>query len=691
MEMHLHNRREAAREKVAIEYRNVSDDENQPTKEELDTLEIIKNCNAIYTDAKRAREPFETFDICWDLFVGNVWPKNWPGWRATITVNRIRAYITFIQAIMTDNKPRMSVEPLLEGSEDAADLLHKLTDRDWDENNMQHKVAIFVLYGLLWGTGFMKITYDPYADGGRGKHCAAPVVPYRIYTNATATCVEDAEFIIHEEEQTMGWLRRNFPDKYEQCKRLGGNRKGDTNEVDRDFIHEGDSSGRMRVISAQNINGVIQPPQVYGPNPAYEQYARETCDVKEFWLHDDSQEEYQRQVVENGEAKMEPVVGDNGEYVFQITGIKTVPSEIDGTPVHMPIRTPKMQPVMESAWRAKYPNGRLVILAGMKVLLRDIPGPFQIDGFPFASWKDYDVGNFWGFGEPMALKDCQLASNQILSRLHDILNKIGNPQYKVKKDGGVNTQLMTNKPGLLIEMDEMDALAPLEKPNVPSEFFELFNMVNKGMGDVTGLPDSVMGSMPAGNTAFGTIDQLQESGAAPIRQKVRNFENGLARIGKLRVQLIQQFDNGSRPIRIAQDRAPVNGANVVEPFSNSSVQFRSYKKADLQGTVEFGVVPISSLSTSPAGTWNRWMTMFEKGLIDRRWWHTKNRIEGWRTELPRVEATEVAKAAQEAAAKRASKVQPGPSKSTNSGKEVARRRAAPQSFVPTQAANAAVR
>ena len=107
---------------------------------------------------------------------------------------------------------------------------------------------------------------------------------------------------------------------------------------------------------------------------------------------------------------------------------------------------------MESAWRLKFPNGRLVIIAGSTILLRDIPNPFQTDGFPYAMWKDYDVGTFWGQGEG-SLKDCQIGLNRIASEIYNILQKVGNPSYKVEKGAGVNVQSIKNKPGFIIPMD----------------------------------------------------------------------------------------------------------------------------------------------------------------------------------------------------------------------------------------------
>ena len=117
--------------------------------------------------------------------------------------------------------------------------------------------------------------------------------------------------------------------------------------------------------------------------------------------------------------------------------------------------------------------------------------------------------------------------------------------------------------------------------------------------------EAVQGQLPAANTAFATMDALQESGSAMIRGKVRNFESGLTRFGKITVQQMQQFDNGDRPLRIGADDLDFD---VVAPASEVSVQFKTYTNLDIQGQIEFKVVPISSLSTSPAAVAAKWLS-----------------------------------------------------------------------------------
>ena len=125
------------------------------------------------------------------------------------------------------------------------------------------------------------------------------------------------------------------------------------------------------------------------------------------------------------------------------------------------------------------------------------------------------------------------------------------------------------------------------------------------------------------------------------------------------------------------------------PLTNAT-KFRHYSNPDLQGTVEFGVVPISSLSTSPAGTWNRYMSLYDKKLIDDIWFHRRVRASrGGVPELPRMLKQRQANQAVDAAAKHASKVKPGPKGSRPPNHP--QNNKAPASNVPSRLQNSSVR
>lgn len=612
-----------ARKKKDALLKSKREEKPELTDDETAELEIARFCLQMLRDGQRARQPYETFDDAWALFIGDVWPAKYPVWKARITINKIRSFLLFMQAIMTDQKPRVSVMPLVPGTEAAARLMNKLVDRSWDETGMQKKIALAVLYGLIWGTGFLKITYDPLANNEQGRHEAAAVVPYRIYTNPTATSVEDARYIIHIEDQTLGYIAEKFPDKYNIVRKFKNARVDTEMATNRDFIREGFGQQRLPLENAVRtaINNIMQD----NGRPSKNVDDNETVEVAEFWFRDETTETYERQVIKGGVPQMKDAVDEDGMPIVKIGRYEQAASPIDGLPYMRPVYVRQQEPMMELARRAMFPNGRLVIMAG-PVVMCDIANPYQIDGFPFAMWKNLDVGAFFGQGEPLNMKDPQIALNRILSQIFDILEKIGNPMLKYKKGMGLETRSLRNKPGSIIPLEELNALEPLNVAPIQQGFFDFTNTIDKFFGGVANLPDVAMGGSPGGNTAFATVDSLQESAAAPVRQKVRNMEEMISRAGKLRIQLIQQFDRGDRPIRERIDNVqptPIYDEEgeilaIPQPASAVEIQFTKFTNAELQGPLEFSVVPDSSLSVSPAGVRSLYLQLFDKHIVDQQ-------------------------------------------------------------------------
>ena len=639
------------------------DEDDELSRDETAEIEIAKYCQKLLKAGVAARADHDTYDLAWELYIGDMWPRGLARWKAKITINKIRALIHFMQAVMTDNKPRFSVMPRVPGTSESAHLLDKLCDRDWDESDTQDKISLAVLWGLIWGTGIMKCYYDPRGNGGRGQHITSPVVPYRIYTDRLATCVEDARFIIHIEPRALGWIYENYPHKAMAVKRIRGARAAAANasgEQQRDFIRENQNSrGADAGQNNEQIvgKGIITPIAVTNDRSSVVDKSRdddqEQIEVAEYWFRDEATEKYAKHKRENGKLVYEDVEDEHGIPELILDGIYETTNPLDGTPLSMPKYKAKQRPTMIEATRAKYPNGRLVIMAG-PVLMVDIPNPFQTDGFPFAIWKNQDVGTFHGQGEPLALKDMNIAINRIVGQIYDNLNLTGNPSFLVSKQAGINMRTLRARPALIIPTDDMNGMKPLDVKPMPPQYMELLGLLKQSIGEVAGVSDAITNGAVPSNTAFATVDQLQESSSATLRQKVRNMERMIKRMGKLRISLIQQFDNGERPLRslddgngsaltpwepIYEDGDPEGTVlAVVPPAKDVQVRFQNYVNADLQGQVEFQVVPDSSLSTSPSGMWNRYMQLWEKKLIDLQSFHEKFKMEDYRLIVQRMQA-----------------------------------------------------
>ena len=311
-------KREEAKQKRTVETR---DEAEELTPEYAEKYKIIAYCRNLFEASKRTRKPYETYDRAWALFNGE-----WPDRRATnptrarITPNKIRSTVAFQHSIMTDTRPRFSIEPIVPGSEDAADLLRRLVDRDWDESDMQAKVSLWALYGLIYGYAFIKRTYDPYANGGRGKHNVDVIEPSRVWINDTAQGIEDAEHIIHIDKTTMGWIRRNVPEKARVIYNLrGGGMVSQSEDGYPDTSPKKAQKSYPTVLSAMKTQQQIIMPQPRGLPAEYEDDT-DTVELAEFWVRDDSREAYEVQEVDrSGHLVFKPEMKD-GEVVMQVVG-----------------------------------------------------------------------------------------------------------------------------------------------------------------------------------------------------------------------------------------------------------------------------------------------------------------------------------------------------------------------------------
>lgn len=648
-----------------------------------------------------ARKPFESFDKSWGYFNGDFWPVGMPRWKSRITVNMIRSFILFMQAAMTDNKPRFTVRPSMPGTEHSATMLGKLGDRQWYVTGSQHQCSLAALHGLIFGTGFVKAVWDPSERGGKGGIVVDEILPYRLYFSPNARSVKDSEFVIQHERKSIGWVARGFPDKAKRVRKFaGGSNAMESESAQRDLINEGGPGAgpRKNIHTAASMDGhLVRMPRNGEMNDPIDQ---ELIDVYEFWYRDDIREEYEKQEVIDGVPQFEYVMDADGFNEMEETGeAETVISPIDGMPLVVPKLAPKRKPKMVTAKRFTFPNGRLALVAG-EVLLRDIPNPFQIDGWPFADWRDVDTGIVWGQGEPLNLKDANIGANRTLSQTYDNINLAGNTSWLVHKNSGINPDFLRNRPAAIIpvEGDIQQAMKAVEKPQISGESLNLFNVLFKVMPGLAGLSDAIMGATPAANTAFATIDQLQESGAAILRQKVRNFEQLLERLGRIIIALIQQYDEGEAPLRddkadnnryeaVYGESDPETGEKelmaVVVPNDAVAVSWTHYSNAMLQGPIEFEIVADSSLSTSPSGMFNKLMTLFDKKIVDQQYVVDKLNLEDGDAVVKRMKA--------EAMMQAQMKKKPGPKPKSDAPSAARRANQPPTSHLPSARANAAVR
>lgn len=204
-----------------------------------------------FAESKKYRQKYEgDWDKARDMYEG----KQWQGiekaawFQSEPVYNKIFEFVEIHRGYLADNKwgvdavPASMPKALREAFEDdltptseavggdpsatfldMVDKINKLLDFLWMDNRMKSKLAEVILYMFLYGTGFLKATFDPndISDSGIGQIETKVVSPWYIFPDPNATSVHDASFIIEHHPVTYRWVLERYPDKAEDVKNAG--------------------------------------------------------------------------------------------------------------------------------------------------------------------------------------------------------------------------------------------------------------------------------------------------------------------------------------------------------------------------------------------------------------------------------------------------------------------------------------
>jgi len=209
----------------------------------------------LLTRFKEAEQFHKRYEDDWDknrdMFEGSQWNgiEKVAWFQSEPVYNKIFQFVELHRAYLSDNKWGVDVSPAnipsaiksaskdtqldptkqvvgIETAEaiyDMTDKVNKLLDFLWLQNRTNAKLSEVIMYMFLYGTGFLKATFDPdnVGDSGIGQIETKVVSPWNIFPDPNATSVHDASFIIELHPVTYRWIIERYPDKAEEVKAAG--------------------------------------------------------------------------------------------------------------------------------------------------------------------------------------------------------------------------------------------------------------------------------------------------------------------------------------------------------------------------------------------------------------------------------------------------------------------------------------
>jgi hypothetical protein len=282
--------------------------------------------------------------------------------------------------------------------------------------------------------------------------------------------------------------------------------------------------------------------------------------------------------------------------------------------------------------RKKYPKGRKVVMAN-KVLLENGPNDYDHGKFPYQRWQNYVLPReFWGISEVEQLESPQRIFNKLVSFALDVLTLMGNPIWIVSTDSDIDTELLFNRPGLIVEKAPGSEVRREEGTQLQPYVIQLIDRMVQWFNDVGGTQDVSRGATPGSVTAASAISSLQEAALTRVRQKSRNLDTYLQCLGQQYAGLVMQYYSAPRVFRLTNDQgasqyfkasfstAPdqETGADVttmaVQKYGETG--WGDPEQYQLRGELDVVVSTGSTLPLLKAQKEDRLFKLFQLGIID---------------------------------------------------------------------------
>jgi hypothetical protein len=428
------------------------------------------------------------------IFRGKQWSESRPSYRHTEVFNKVFQAIQSQVPEMVDTRPRVAFNAAEPNDEEFAELVDSMFRADWEKFSWFMELVEMLFDGEIYGTGLLHLDHDPDADYGLGRLRLESYDPFYFFPDNNARDTNKrCEGIVTAEPTDTDLVKKQHP---KQAKYI----KSDVY----DLMHGSKTDfGKIKFRSPIDQRTVVE-----GSSMEEWSHENKTLVITLLYKPIDEVEEHDK---------------ESGKYVQ----------------------------------KRKYPNGRTIKIAS-GVLLEDKDSlPHCLDTFPFVRWVNYILPReFWGISEIEQLESPQKVFNKIVCFVLDILTLMGNPCWLVDTESDVDTDSITNRPGLIIEKAKDSEVRRVDGIDVPGNVFGLIDRVARWFDGISGETDVTQGVQPGGVTAARAIEALQSSARTRIRQKMRNMNITLTQLGELYVQMCLYHYNAPRVFRITgQDGA----------------------------------------------------------------------------------------------------------------------------------------
>ena len=252
---------------------------------------------------------------------------------------------------------------------------------------------------------------------------------------------------------------------------------------------------------------------------------------------------------------------------------------------------------------SKYPEGRFVVFTkNPSIVLYDAPWPYPFEQLPLVKFPGMRVpGQLWDGSVVEQAVPLQKELNRTLSQMVEYKNLTLKPQMLAPV--GSLRQRMTDEPGAIFEYNPVAGKSPesIPLPSLPAYVFEHLQDLGQRLRDIFGLNEIMQGDVPPNVEAGVAIDLLQEAATDRLAPQIMMMEKALERCGNLMLQLGQQYykeprmllinGSGTKPkVERFEDADLINGVQVRVEAGSGLPRTRAGKQARVMQLLQMGIL-----------------------------------------------------------------------------------------------------
>ena len=250
------------------------------------------------------------------------------------------------------------------------------------------------------------------------------------------------------------------------------------------------------------------------------------------------------------------------------------------------------------------PSGRYVVWTD-KTILQDGPWPYPFEDLPLVKFPGLRVpGQVYDSSVVEHAIPLQKELNRTLSQLIEYKNLTLKPRVW-SPTGSLGQQRITDEPGVIYQYNPQFGMKPEPEnpPSLPGYVFEQLADINQRLDNVFSIREVTEGTLPNNVEAAVAIDLLQEMATDRLAPTIQEIEKGVQRAGNIMLKLGQTYYIEPRLLKIRGSGSSVQAKkftqadiqgdfDVIVEAGSGLPRTRAGRLTRIMQFVQMGIIPI---------------------------------------------------------------------------------------------------